>query len=195
MAQERPGWLLGYQDEAGWSREGRPAMRAWAGAGQPPRLVEVRVPDGDPTPKALACSGLWLPDRAETRLRFVDGRPIGGLTTQYLAWCVAEAAALGKTTLGLVWELAGWQVSKEVPGWIRAHNQHVQRTRRGARLIPCRLPATSPGPNPIEPKWIHSKRRVVEPGRRLSLDELEERVCADFGCPRRDHLAIPNNVR
>jgi len=195
LAEARPDWAVGYEDETWWSREARPAMHAWTDAGQPPHPVEVRVPDSDPTPKALACYGLWPPDRDETWLRFVDGRPISGLTTQYLAWCVAQAAALGKTTLVLVWDHAGWHASKEVTGWIRAHNQHVQRTRCGVRLIPCRLPTKSPWLNPIEPKWIHGKRRVVEPGRLLSLDELEERVCADFGCPRHEHLAIPNNVR
>jgi transposase len=186
--------LVGYQDETWWSRAARPGLHAWTDQGQPLRLVAVRVPDSDSTPKALACYGLWLPELAETWLRFVDGRPVSALTTQYLAWCLERAAVLEKTTLLLIWDQAGWHVSKVVSDWIRRHNQAVQRSGQGVRLIPCRLPSKSPWLNPIEPKWIHSKRRVIEPDRLLSLDELEERVCADFGCPRYQHLAIPNEV-
>ena len=42
------------------------------------------MPDDDPAPKALACSGLWLPDRDETWLHFVDGPPVSALIIQYL---------------------------------------------------------------------------------------------------------------
>jgi hypothetical protein len=155
----------------------------------------VRGPDGDPTPTAPACSGPWLPARAETWPRCVDGRPISGRTTRYLAGRVAKAAALGKRTLALVWEHAGRRVGTEVSGWIRAPERHAQRPRCGARPIPGRLPTERPWPNPTEPKWVHGQRRVVEPGRPLSRDEPEERGCADFGCPRLHHPAIPNNVR
>ena len=36
------------------------------------------------------------------------------------------------------------------------------------RIVPCPLPIKSPWLNPIEPKWVHSKRKVVEPDRLLS---------------------------
>ncbi|MDQ3548344.1 MAG: hypothetical protein M3439_05925, partial [Chloroflexota bacterium] len=58
----------------------------------------------------------------------------------------------------------------------------------------CFLPSRSPWLNPIEPKWGHAKRRVVEPDRLLGLAELEGRVCDALECPRYDHLAIPNPV-
>jgi hypothetical protein len=188
------GWLVGDQDETWWSREARPRMQMWAASERPPRLVAVAVPEADPSPKALACSGLWLPEVAETWLRFIDGRPLSAITTQYLAWCLERAAALGTTTLLRVWDLAGWHLSKEVTRWIRTHNQTVQRTGQGVRLIPCRLPSKRPWLHPIAPTWRHGQRQVVEPDRLLSLAEVEARVCAAFSCLRYQHLSIPNTV-
>jgi transposase len=62
------------------------------------------------------------------------------------------------------------------------------------RLVPCFLPTKSPWLNPIEPRWVHGKRRVAEPARLLTARELAERVCAAFDCPAYDHLAIPKEV-
>ncbi len=194
LATERPGWLLGYQDETWWSRVARPALSAWAEPQRPVRLTEVAIPADDPAPKALACYGLWLPERNETWLRFVDGRPVSALTIDYLTWCTEQAAVRGMTTLILIWDNAGWHVSHQVRDWLRRHNQAVARTGHGVRLIPCWLPSRSPWLNPIEPKWGHGKRRVVEPERVLSPDELEERVCQVFDCPRYPHLSLSNDV-
>jgi hypothetical protein len=192
VAQARPNWLIGYQDETWWSRVAQPAVATWAAAQRPLQLVEVAVPANDPDAKALACYGLWLPARGETWLRFVDGRPLSALTIQYLTWCAARATALGVTTLVLIWDNAGWHLSRAVRGWLRQHNQVVLRQGHGTRLVPCWLPTQSPWLNAIEPKWVHGKRRVLEPDRVLSLVELEERVCAAFACPPEEHLVIPN---
>ena len=78
--------------------------------------------------------------------------------------------------------------------WIATHNQRVRATGRGVRLVPCSLPIKSPWLNPIEPKWAHGKRNVVEPDRLLPARELAERVCAVFACPYEPHLAIPKLV-
>ena len=51
-----------------------------------------------------------------------------------------------------------------------------------------------PGLNPIEPKWVHAKRRVVAPARLLTARELEERVYAAFAHPVFEHLTIPQEV-
>jgi hypothetical protein len=40
------------------------------------------------------------------------------------------------------------------------------------------VPKQSPWLNPIEPKWVHGKRAVVEPAGLLSASELAQRVCA-----------------
>jgi len=160
-------------------------------------LVEQAVPQDDADPNALACYGLLVrPGTSaaeEVWLRFVDGRPLSPLTTQFLAWCCDRLAVDGTTTLVLIWDNAGWHLSQAVRRWLRAHNQRVQR-EGGVRIIPCFLPTKSPWLNPIEPQWVHGKRRIVEPTRLLTARELEERVCAAFGSPLSDHLAIPQEV-
>jgi transposase len=159
------------------------------------------VAAADPDPKALACDGLlarWAgPGGARQErmwLRFVDGRPVSAVTTQFLGWCCAQVAAAGKRALLLVWDNAAWHVSKEVRGWVRAHNRRVREAGRGVRLLVCQLPIKSPWLNPIEPKWVHAKRKVVEPDRVLPARELAERVCKVFGCAHEEHLTIPKQV-
>jgi hypothetical protein len=187
---------VGFADETWWSRLARPALHAWR-EDAPLRLVEQSVAKDDPDPKALACYGLLVrPGDAAPEalwLRFVAGRPVSAVTVQFLAWCGERLAAAGTTTLVLVWDNASWHVSQEVRRWLRAHNQRAHR-EGGVRLVPGFLPSKSPWLNPIEPTWVHGKRRVVEPARLLTARELEERVCAAFACPVGDHLAIPKEV-
>ena len=198
LARTHPHWALGFEDEVWWSRLARPALHAWAEPGTPLRLVQQAVAKDDPDPKALACYGLlvrsWGADpgtapHEETWLRFVADRPVSAVTTRFLEWCCAKLAAAGKTALLLVWDNAAWHVSKEVRQWIGAHNHRVRQTGRGVRIVPCRLPVKSPWLNPIEPKWVHGKRRVVEPARLLTAHELAERVCAALRCPHEPHLS------
>src|SRR5215470_14764112 len=132
LAATHPTWVLGFQDEVWWGRLAQPALHSWAEADQPLRLVEQAVAKDDPDPKALACYGLlvrWAQAEGgwheEGWLRFVDGRPISTVTTEYLAWCCAKLAALGKEALLLAWDNAPWHVSKAVRTWIRAHNRQV----------------------------------------------------------------------
>lgn len=190
---------MGYQDETWWSRCARPALHTWT-EDAPLRLVEQTVAEDDPDPKALACYGLLVrpsdpadPASAAVWLRFVDGRPASAITTQFLAWCCQHLAAAGFTTLVLIWDNAPWHGSRAVRQAIRAHNQRAHRAG-GVRIIPCFLPSKSPWLNPIEPLWVHGKRRILEPARLLTAQELEERVCAAFAVPVLDHLAIPKEV-
>ena len=196
LAEQRPGWAVGYEDETWWSRTARPALHAWTD-GAPPRQVEQAAATGGPDPKALACYGLLARTGGgapeEVWLRFVDGRPVSAVTTAFLEWCSARLAARGVATWVLVWDNAAWHASKEVRGWLGEHNRRAHR-EGGVRLVPCFLPSKSPWLNPIEPKWVHGKRRVAEPARLLTATELEERVCAAFDCPTTDRLAIPNKV-
>ena len=76
--------------------------------------------------------------------------------------------------------------------WIEAHNRRGKAEGMGVRILPCLLPKKSPWLNPIEPKWVHGKRKVVEPDRLLTARELAERVCAVFDCPYEPHLTIPD---
>jgi hypothetical protein len=77
-------------------------------------------------------------------------------------------------------------VSKQVKTWLREHNQTIlqeaQTGKEGVRIIPCWLPTKSPWLNRIEPKWVHSKRAIVEPTRLLSASELKQRMCDYLGC-------------
>jgi hypothetical protein len=149
-----------------WRRIAPPAVRAWTATGRPLRLVERAVACGEP--KALACYGLlvrsWPAAAAPEEalwLRFVDGRPVSAVTTQYLAWCCAKLAAAGKRALVLVWDNASWHGSKEVRTLIVRHNRAVKRAGVGVRIVGCPLPIKSPWLNPIEPKWVHGKKRIV----------------------------------
>ena len=195
LAADRPDWAVGYEDETWWSRVARPALHTWTD-GDPLRLIEQTVAKADPDTKALACYGLLLhqPEARETFwVRFVEGRPVSALTTQFLEWCCGRLAATGTTTLVLVWDNAGWHLSTQVRRWLREHNQRAHR-EGGVRLVPCWLPTKSPWLNPIEPHWVHGKRRILEPARLLTGREVEERVCAAFGCPLSDPLTIPQEV-
>lgn len=145
-------------------------------------------------PKALACYGLLLRATATTPaqiwLRFTRGQPGSGITLQFLMWCSAHLAALGKQALLLIWDNASWHRSQEVQCWLRTHNQQVKQTRQGVRIISCRIPPKSPWLNPIEPKGVHGKRAIVEPERVLPAAEVQARVYAYYGCQPEPPLVI-----
>jgi transposase len=161
-------------------------------------LAELERAKDDPAPKDMACYGMLVcrrPTHVDQMLvRFVTGRPVSAVTTDFLTWCRARLAAQGVTGLFLVWDNASWHTSQHVRGWIRAHNRAVKRTGQGVRIIPCLLPSKSPWLNPIKPKWVHCKRAVSEPARMLSADELEQRVCDYSRCGRELHLTMPEKV-
>jgi hypothetical protein len=170
-------------------------MASWADDGTPLRLIAQTVEREDPDPQALACYGLLVgqwDDAGQCNermlLRFVDGRPVSAVTTQFLDWCCTRLAALGKTALLLVWDNVSWHVSKTVQAWITADNRALKRAEATVRIVTCQLPIKSPWLNPIEPKGMHGKRWIVEPARLLTADEIAERVCACFGCIHEPHL-------
>jgi len=185
---------LGFEDETWFSRFERPSVHSWTEAGEPVRLLQKEPSKDDHEPKALSCYGLYLPELKETWLRFVDGRPVSSITTQFLRWSCRRLQARGKKALLLIWDNASWHKSRRVRGWIAAHNRRVRTSGRGVRIVACPLPTKSPWLNAIEPKWTHSKRKVVEPERLLGAHELAERVCGVFGCPHYEHLSIPQGV-
>ena len=181
-----------------WSRVAHPDLHSWSEDDAQLRLVEKAVVQDDPDAKAVACYGLLLratpPPPEQIWLRFAPGQPVSDLTTQFLAWCAERLAAHGKTALLLVWDNASWHTSQIVRTWIRRHNQQVKAAGAGVRIVPCLLPSKSPWLNPIEPKWVHGKRAVVEPARVLTEQELAERVCAYYGCAHDAHLSIPETA-
>jgi transposase len=187
LAEAHPEWVLGYQDEVWWSRLARPDLHAWAG-GEPLRLHEPPADPEDPDPKALACYGLLRADTGGMLLRFVQGRPVSQVTEDFLAWACARLAAEGKKALLLIWDNAAWHVSRRVRSWIKAHNRRA-KAEGGVRVVACYLPVKAPWLNAIEPKWVHGKRAIVEPERKLTAAEVEERVCGYYGCEQLDRLA------
>jgi hypothetical protein len=196
MAKADPEWAIGFEDECWWSRVALPALSSWSGEGKPERLVQRSVPEDDPEPKAVSCYGLYLPEASpgETWLRFVDGRPVSSITTRFLSRCCEKLEGVGKKVLLLIRDNAGWRISKEVRRWLGKHNREVKKSGRGVRIVSCLLPKQSPWLNAIEPKWVHAKRKVVEPDGLLGAYELAERVCRVFDCPHYEHLTIPRKV-
>lgn len=196
LAAGREDWAVGDAEATWWSRVGRPARHTWT-AGEPCRLGEQPVATDDPDPKALACSGLRVRrgggTPAELWRRCVEGRPVSALPAHVLGWCGERGAVLGLTTLLLVWDHAPWHVRQAGRRGLRAHHQRALRAG-GVRRMPCFLPSKSPWLTPIEPKGGHAKRRGVEPARRLTARDLEDRVCAALAVPPLDHLAIPQEV-
>jgi hypothetical protein len=70
----------------------------------------------------------------------------------------------------------------------------IQAKRHGGvRLLTCRLPVKSPWLNPLEARWVHGNRAVVEPARLLTTPELISRVCTYFATeplePLKQHVA------
>lgn len=178
-------WAIGFLDEVWWSRFALPKAHSWQDQVEPMRFVEQRWQKNDPDAKALACYGvLWqrgeasAPIRDQMFLRFVDGRPVSAITTQFLTQCCKKLETQGKTAWLLIWDNASWHASKLVRSWIREHNQQVKSEGRGVRILPLFLPKQSPWLNPIEPKWVHGKCAIVEPNGLLTAKALAQRICA-----------------
>jgi len=189
LAGRNPDWVLGFEDEVWWSRLAQPNVSAWADEGTQLHLEQKEAKDEKAEPKALACYGLLRYDTGSMLLRFVEERPVSSVTTQFLRWSCEKLEAEGKRVLVVVWDNAAWHVSREVRTWIKEHNRAVKQSGTGVRILVCRLPTKSPWLNPIEPKWVHGKKQVVEPARKLSATELKQRVCNYYGCDLLDPIA------
>jgi hypothetical protein len=186
-----PDGVLGCADETWWGRLAHPPPHTRT-AQRPLRPAERALAQGDPDPKALCGSGVRRTDRAHTRLRLVEGRPVRHVTTAFRAWPVPQMAAEHKRVLALIWDDASWPSSRGARTGIRQH--HHQAKRHGAVwLLTCRLPVRSPWLTPLEPRWVHGTRAAVEPARLLTAPELMSRVCAYFATaqlePLQQHVA------
>ena len=141
-------WAIGFADEVWWSRLAQPDQHGWVADDARLRLQELERATDDPDPKALACYGLLVrrrPQHADQMLlRFVAGRPVSAVTTDFLAWCSDRLAVQGITGLFLIWDNASWHKSQHVRDWIRAHNREVKRTGQGVRFIAVPLAEQEP---------------------------------------------------
>jgi hypothetical protein len=88
-AKTQPTWALGFGDEVWWSRLAQPNQHRWTEAKAIHTLQELPPPMDAPDPKALVCYGLVLrpgPQQADQMwLRFVAGRPVSAVTSDFLA--------------------------------------------------------------------------------------------------------------
>ena len=193
-----PSWVLGFLDEVWWSRLAQPDQHRWVDEDDMTRLQELELSKEDTDPKALACYGVLLRRHHkpvdQMFVRFVDGRPVSAVTIDFLKVCCQELEAQAVPVLVLIWDNASWHKSQIVRTWLRSHNQMVKQKGSGVRILSCLLPTKSPWLNPIEPKWVHGKRAVVEPDGLLSAQQLAERICSHFGCSYESHLVIPEKV-
>jgi hypothetical protein len=187
-------WAVGFLDECWWSRLAFPTLSSFSEKGEPLRLIQKSVAKDDPDPKAISCYGLYVPQFDQTWIRFVDGRPVSSITTQFLRWSCERLEAAGKKVLLLIWDNASWHISRELRRWLGSHNGEVKTSGEGVRIVSCLLPKQSPWLNAIEPKWVYGKRRVVELNGLLGAYELAERVCGVSGCQHYEHLSIPENA-
>lgn len=146
------------------------------------KLVEQSHNKNDLDPKAFACYGIDIRTQKveEVWIRFVEGNPKSDPTIVFMKWTLEKTAEQGIQVLLMFWDHASWHKSKKVRSWLHQHNQEVKRTGKGTRLLTILLPKKSPWLNPIEPRWVHAKRKVMEPERKLSVKELSQRVCEVF---------------
>lgn len=105
-----PTWVLGFLDEVWWSRLAQPDQHRWVDEDDVTRLQELERSKEDTDPKALACYGVLLCRGSEHAdqmlLRFVDGRPVSAVTTDFLTACCTELEALSIRVLVLIWDNA-----------------------------------------------------------------------------------------
>jgi hypothetical protein len=77
-------------------------------------VQELEKRKADQEPKAVCCYGWLRPDTGRVRVRFLDGRPVSQVTTEFLQWGWAQLAAEGNRVLALVWDHASWHKSQQV---------------------------------------------------------------------------------
>ena len=93
VAAADPEWAVGFfLDECWWGSVASPTSSSWTERGKPLRLLQRSVAEDDPEPKAISRYGLYAPQLDRTWVRFVDGRPVGGITTRSLPWCAERSS-------------------------------------------------------------------------------------------------------
>ena len=140
------------------------------------RLVERTPPRGE-THKAIACFGAVNAANQERYLMWSEGQPNTDHTIQFLERMLAVARQQNKRFLFIIWDRASWHKSAKLKQWQRAYNRSAKQND-DVRLLTCLLPVQSPWLNPMEPFWIHAKRKIVEPDDELTPSELRRRVTA-----------------
>ena len=177
-ARQHPDWLLFDEDECWFSRFAQPHAHAWCLPGQALRLVQ-RTPPRHAPEKALACFGARRQDIQQVYLYFSLGQPVSEQMWVFIIALLEIARQEGKRVVVLIWDNASWHISHRIREWIRSYN-HAAKAAGEPRLLVHGLPSKSPWLNPIEPCWVHAKRKVCEPDGELTATELRRRLAAYF---------------
>ena len=90
---------MGFQDETWWSHSALPSSHAWRVSTGDPFASCSGWSEDESDPEAISCHGLYLPELEETWLRFVDGRPVSGITMRCRWWCSEKLLADGEKVL------------------------------------------------------------------------------------------------
>jgi transposase len=142
VSADHPEWAIGFEDEVWWSRIAQPKVRAWTGG--PPLKVQVLKPeDGDPDPDAIACYGFYRYDTRKVTVRFVEGRPVGDLTAQFLEWLCREVAREEKKVLVVIWDGPSWHAAEAVAG-VGGWAEPTRRAEGGGAGGPLRTAGDEP---------------------------------------------------
>jgi hypothetical protein len=84
---------------------------------KPIPIQELAADKNDPDPKALACYGMLSATSGCMHLRFVSGRPVSQVTTDFLEWLYEQVQAQGKQVLVLIGIMRpGMSVNRSKPG-------------------------------------------------------------------------------
>ncbi len=142
------------------------------------RLVE-RTAAPDETEKALACFGAVRQDTQQTYLYFSRGQPNSEHTWLFIMGLLAVARQEKIRVVVMIWDQATWHKSKRLRQWIRSYNLEAKKIAQ-PRLLTFLLPRKSPWLNPIEPRWVHAKRKTCQPDGDLTAYELKQRLAAHF---------------
>ena len=178
LARRHADWWSFWEDECWFSRLAQPQLHSWT-ADKPLRLVERTRAKEDPEPKALSCFGAVRVDNEQVYLYFHEGQPNSGQAKIMLQWLLQEARQAQKRVVVVIWDQASWHKSQEIRQWVQEYNRQAKQ-QDDVRLLVWRLPTKSPWLNPIEPRWVHAKKAVVEPNGTLTATELKQRVSAHF---------------
>lgn len=112
-------------------------------------------------------------------LYFSQGQPNSLQQLMFIIDLLAIARYEHKQVLVIIWDNAFWHKSKDLRRWIREYNRRA-KTVGEPRLLAHLLPVKTPWLNPIEVRWVHSKRSVCEPDGDLTPHELCRRLCTHF---------------
>ena len=166
------------EDESWFSRFEQPSVRAWSGK-KALAMVKREAPDAE-VDQALACYGAVRQDTQQVYFSFSDTRPVSETTWAFVQALLQVARQEGKRVLVIIWDNAGWHLSKRLRQWIRQYNRAAKQAG-DVRLLTHLLPLKSPWLNPIEPRWVHAKRAICEPNGDLSVTETKRRLSTHFG--------------